>query len=185
MTVFLGANPGKNPIYRTKAAALGRWLASKEITLVYGGGRFGLMGVLAESVIKNGGQVDGVITRELYNRHTGETGLHHQTIVSTIEERKHKMIAAGDAVLTFPGGIGTLEEFSTAASAINLGNDSKPVAIYNVNHYYDPLKNALKSMVDAGFYGQEYFKALDFDDDLDRIYRFMENYQAPKLRMYR
>lgn len=95
------------------------------------------------------------------------------------------MIDAADGVLTFPGGIGTLEEFSAAASAINLGNDSKPVAVYNINHYYEPLKKTLQSMVDAGFYGQEYFDALDFDDDLDRILSFMENYKAPKLRLYR
>lgn len=185
MTVFLGANPGKDDQYREKAVALGHWLARKKITLVYGGGKYGLMGVLAESVLKNDGQVNGVITKELFSRHTGEEGLTNQVIVPTIEERKKQMIDAADGVLTFPGGIGTLEEFSAAASAINLGNDSKPVAVYNINHYYDPLKNTLQSMVDAGFYGQEYFDALDFDDDLDRILHFMENYHAPKLRLYR
>lgn len=185
LTVFLGANLGHNPLYRQEAEKLGQWLASKKIALVYGGGKYGLMGVLANSVLANGGQVYGIITQELVDRHTNAEGLTKQTVVKTMAERKDQLIAAGDGVLTFPGGIGTLEEFSTAASAINLGNDAKPVVLYNVNHYYDPLKKALQKMVDAGFYGQEYLDAIDVDDDLDAIYDFMTNYHAPQLREYR
>ena len=185
LTVFLGANPGNDPVYEHGARQLGEWIADHQLTLVYGGGKYGLMGTIAKTVLDHGGQVEGVITHELADRNVSMEGLTQMEVVDRRGQRKADLIDDGDAVLTFPGGIGTLEEFSTAASAINLGNDPKPVALFNLNHYYDPLKHALQAMVDAGFYGEEYFKALDFDDDMDRIYQYMLNYQAPALRTYR
>lgn len=185
LTVFLGANPGNDPVYARGARQLGEWIADHQLTLVYGGGKYGLMGTIAKTVLDHGGQVEGVITHELADRNVSMEGLTQMKVVDRMGQRKADLIDDGDAVLTFPGGIGTLEEFSTAASAINLGNDPKPVALFNLNHYYDPLKKALQAMVDAGFYGEEYFKALDFDDDMDRIYQYMLNYQAPALRTYR
>lgn len=185
LTVFLGANPGYDSIYKLAAERLGKWLAAKNITLIYGGGKYGLMGVLAKSTLEAGGEVFGIITKELEDRDTGAADLTKQTVVSTMSERKEQLISAGDGILTFPGGIGTLEEFSMAASAINLGDSSKPVALYNINHYYDPLEKALHSMVDQGFYGEEYFDSIDFDDDLDSIYQFMVSYKAPLVRKYR
>lgn len=137
--VFCGASNGRRPEYPQAAAQLGRELARRNITVVYGGGRAGLMGTVADAALESGGQVIGVITRLLQNRelaHMGATELH---VVDTMHERKMMMATLADAFVALPGGLGTLDELFEILAWAQLGIHSKPVGLLNTCNFYDKL----------------------------------------------
>lgn len=141
--VFCGASAGARPEYAAAANELGSLLADKRITLIYGGGRAGLMGTVADAALANGGQVIGVITRLLQNRelqHTGVTSLH---VVETMHERKMMMANLADAFIALPGGLGTLDELFEILAWAQLGIHRKPVALLNTLGFYDSLAGFL------------------------------------------
>ncbi|WP_367333523.1 TIGR00730 family Rossman fold protein [Limosilactobacillus sp.] len=184
LAVYCGALEGKDKHYMVEAEKLGEWLAAHQIDLVYGGGRHGLMGAIARGTLLNGGLVHSVITQELYDRGVALDGVTDRQIVANMDIRKEKMMSLADGMLAFPGGVGTLEEISQAASWVTLGDNKKPVAFYNYRGYYDNLKKQLVEMTKAGFLEKEYLKSLYFGNDLGTIIKFMNDYQAPHHRTY-
>jgi len=137
--VFCGSNAGDNGAYRDAAIALARLLAEREVGIVYGGGRVGLMGTLAGTALEAGGEVIGIIPEALAAREVAHRGLSELHVVGSMHERKALMAAHSDAFLALPGGFGTLEEFFEAVTWRQLGYHDKPCALFNVAGYYDAL----------------------------------------------
>ena len=149
--VYCGSRPGTEPGFSETARQVGRWIGQHGGQLVYGGGRNGLMGIVADATLAAGGRVVGVIPKALVEKewaHTGCTELH---IVDTMHERKRIMAEHADAFLSLPGGIGTLEEFFEVWTWRQLGYHAKPVGLLNLNGYYDHLLAFLATSVTGGF----------------------------------
>lgn len=137
--VYCGANAGVSPRYAEAARALGRALVARGMALVYGGGNVGLMGIIADEVLRVGGEVTGVIPTALVEREVGHTGLTRQFIVKDMHERKAMMAQLSDGFIAMPGGLGTLEELFEVLTWAQLGIHSKPIGLLNVDGYYDGL----------------------------------------------
>ena len=151
LCVYCGSRPGNSPEFADLARQVGRWIGQHGGQLVYGGGRSGLMGILADAALDAGARVIGVIPKALVEKeyaHTGCTELH---IVDTMHERKRIMAEHADAFLALPGGIGTLEEFFEVWTWRQLGYHDKPVGLLNHNGFYDGLLGFLQSAVGSGF----------------------------------
>jgi uncharacterized protein (TIGR00730 family) len=151
VAVYCGTNRGADPAYAAAAASLGRLLAERGIRLVYGGGRRGLMGILANAALDAGGAVLGVITSALVDKEVAHRGLTELTVVGTMHERKAAMSAAADAFIMLPGGYGTLEEFFEALTWTQLGIHAKPCGILDVAGYFAPLMAMLDTAKLEGF----------------------------------
>lgn len=184
LAVYCGAREGDNPKYMNQARALGEWMAAHQIDLVYGGGKLGLMGAVADGVLDNGGTVHGIITETLANRGAAYERIQDLRVVPDMDHRKEKMMAMADGMLAMPGGIGTLEEISQAASWITIGENLKPVAFYDQDGFYFSLKQLFEHMGQEGFLEKTYLDSMYFGDDFDQILDYMEHYKAPKHRTY-
>ena len=149
--VFCGSNPGTNPAFSKQARVLGKLLAEKEITLIYGGGGIGLMGIIADAVLENGGKVTGVIPEFLSIKEVGHNSLTQMIVVKSMHERKWQMSELSDAFIAMPGGIGTLEELAEIFTWSVLALHKKPIGLLNVSGYYDPLLQFFESMVTQRF----------------------------------
>ena len=154
LTVFTGSATGTDLIYQREVRALGAALAGAGIGLVYGGGKVGLMGQIAEAVLDSGGEVHGVIPEVLVQKEIGHTGLTRLDVVADMHARKTRMADLGDGFIALPGGMGTLEEFFEAWTWQYLGLHCKPVGLYSVNGFWDPLLRAVDHMVAEGFMAQ-------------------------------
>ncbi len=153
--VYCGSQPGHDAAFQQAALDVGRWIGQHGGQLVYGGGRSGLMGMVADATLQAGGRVVGVIPRALVERehaHYGCTELH---IVETMHQRKHLMAERCTAFLALPGGIGTFEELFEAWTWRQLGYHDKPLALLNVNGYYDALMHFLRGAIGNGFMRDE------------------------------
>jgi uncharacterized protein (TIGR00730 family) len=153
--VFCGSSSGNNPVYSRTANELGALIATRKHSLVYGGGNVGLMGIVADAVLENHGEVIGVIPRFLMEREVGHTGLTSLEIVTSMHERKKRMADLSDAFLAIPGGWGTLEELGEILTWKQLGLISQPVGLLNVNGFFDPLLAQMNHMVQEGFLRKE------------------------------
>jgi uncharacterized protein (TIGR00730 family) len=169
VAVYCGSRFGDTPAFSHAATQLGRLIAEDGATLVYGGGRVGLMGVVADAALAAGGRVIGVIPQALMDREVGHAGLAEQHVVQTMHERKHLMAARADAFIALPGGIGTLEELYEMWSWQQLGYHDKPVALLNVDGYYDALLEFTRVSHRRGFVSDAQFGALLVDDDAARL----------------
>lgn len=149
--VFCGSNPGHRPEYLEVARATGRSIARRQLTLVYGGGRVGLMGALADAALAAGGRVVGVIPQLLLDREAGHAGLTELHVVTTLSQRKSMMAELSDGFLALPGGIGTLDELFEAWTWTQLELHRKPCGLLNQAGYYDALVTFLDNMVAEGF----------------------------------
>jgi len=149
--VFCGSSPGLNQGYANAARALGRELAGRGLDLVYGGGSVGLMGVLADAVLAEGGRVFGVIPRQLATEELAHRGLTSLKIVSSMHERKACMAELADAFIALPGGYGTFEELFEAITWSQLGIHRKPVGLLNTARYFDPLVLMIERAIEEGF----------------------------------
>jgi uncharacterized protein (TIGR00730 family) len=167
--VYCGSRFGVNPAARDLTARLGTLMARHGITLVYGGGGVGLMGVLANAVLDAGGRAVGVIPRFLLQREAGHPALHETVVVETMHERKLQMFERADAFVILPGGIGTLEEFFEVLSWRTLGLHSKPIVILDLDGYWDPLAALLHNVVDSGFAAPTHLYHVAFVTDLDAL----------------
>lgn len=183
ITVYCGAYKGDSPIYEEKAKELGSWMADQGHTLVCGGGSVGLMGAVANAVIEGGGEAIGVIPEFLQDRELGHTGISQLEIVSTMTDRKMRMINLGDAFIALPGGLGTLEEIFEVTSWIKLGQVTKPALFYNIAGYYDSLEPLFDHMVAEGFLDQEPREDLVFVKGLERIKEIVRAY-SEKTEMF-
>ncbi|MCL4667673.1 TIGR00730 family Rossman fold protein [Burkholderia pseudomallei] len=177
--VYCGSANGAKPVYADAARAFGRALANAGLTLVYGGGRVGLMGVIADEVIASGGRTIGVITELLYDKEVGHTGLTELHVVPDMHHRKKMMAELADAFVAMPGGAGTLEEFFEVYTWAQLGYHRKPVALYNVDAFYQPLITLLEHTVDEGFMQRTYFDALCIDAAPDALIDQLVRYRPP------
>ncbi|WP_109077574.1 TIGR00730 family Rossman fold protein [Aggregatibacter kilianii] len=184
ITVYCGAAIGYIEAYRQATVRLGEWIAGNQHTLVYGGGKAGLMGVLADAVLSNGGMVIGVIPEFLQARELAHLGCTEIIIVDSMATRKAKMLALADACIALPGGPGTLEEICEVYSWARIGQNPHPCILFNQNGFYEPLKMMYQSMVTAGFLTQPHFDKLLFSDDLVEIEHFIKTYQVPEIRTY-
>jgi len=149
--VFCGSQSGNSPGYAQAARALGGLLAERGIELVNGGGRVGLMGVLADEVLARGGRATGVIPRALMERELGHTGMSELHVVGSMHERKALMARLSDAFIALPGGFGTFEEICEAITWAQLGLQPKPCALLEVEEYWAPLVQLFDQAVERGF----------------------------------
>lgn len=139
--VYCGANLGNDPAFAKTAKDLGHLLAEKNIELVYGGGKVGLMGVLADAVLENGGHVIGIIPQKLVDKEQAHKGLQDLRIVNDMHERKATMATLADAFIALPGGFGTMEELFEVLTWSQIGYHQKPIVLLDVNDYYKHLKS--------------------------------------------
>lgn len=180
VAVFCGSSAGLDPVYTSAAAALGRFFAEQQIALVYGGGKVGLMGVIADAVMDAGGQVYGVIPVSLQSKELAHPGLTELFVVADMHERKAKMAELADAFVAMPGGAGTLEEIFEAWTWAQLGYHSKPCAFYNVNGFYDPLLQMITNMTQAGFLKSVHADMLIQADQPEALLQALQQYQPPQ-----
>ncbi len=169
LCVFCGSRPGSGAAYLEMARAVGTLIAARDITLVYGGGRVGLMGALAEGALAAHGRVIGVIPQMLIDREAGHAGLSELHVVRTMAERKEMMGALSDAFLSLPGGIGTMDELFEAWTWTQLGLQDKRSGLLNFAGYYDPLLAFLDRAVTAGFLDSRNRANLFVDVDPERL----------------
>jgi uncharacterized protein (TIGR00730 family) len=158
--VYAGSNPGRDPAYAEVAGELARLLASRGIGVVYGGGKVGLMGILADSALAAGGEVIGVIPQDLMDREIGHAGLTELRVVGSMHERKALMAELADGFVALPGGAGTLEELIEIYTWSQLGLHRKPMGVLNVSGYYDGLAALLDHAVQEGFLREQHRAAL-------------------------
>lgn len=154
--VYCGANSGNDPAFAEAAKDLGRLLAQNDFELVYGGGRIGLMGTVADSVLKEGGKVIGVIPQLLVDKEQAHQGVTELRIVNDMHERKAAMAAFSDGFIALPGGFGTLEELFEIITWGQIGYHEKPLVLVNINGFYNHLDLFVKNAMDAGLIRREY-----------------------------
>jgi uncharacterized protein (TIGR00730 family) len=169
IVVYCGSAKGDDPVYAEAALQLARIMVKQEIGLVYGGGNVGLMGIMADEVLRLGGEVIGVIPQRLMDKEVGHTGLSQMFIVNDMHQRKAKMFELSDACIALPGGVGTMEELFEAFTWSQLGFHFKPCGVLNVKGYYDALNNMMQHMVDTGFLKQLHKDQLLFDTDIESL----------------
>ena len=166
LCVFCGARFGVDPAARDTAVQLGALLAREGITLVYGGGGVGLMGLVANAALAGGATVIGVIPQFLLKREAGHPDLTETVVVQTMHERKLQMFERSDAFVVLPGGLGTLEEFFEVLSWRTLGLHSKPIVIIDQGGYWQPLAALLRGVVEGGFAERTHLDHVAFVSDL-------------------
>ncbi len=177
--VYCGSSPGVNPVYREAAEAFGRALVQANLALVYGGGKVGLMGVIADAVMAGGGRAIGVIPELLVDKEVGHDGLSELHVVPDMHHRKKMMADLSDAFVALPGGVGTLEELFEVYTWAQLGYHHKPVAVLNIDGFYDPLFALLQHTVSEGFMQPKYYDLLQIDADPTALIARLERYQPP------
>jgi len=168
---------GANPVYAQAAKAFGRALVDANLALVYGGGKVGLMGVIADEVMARGGRAIGVIPELLVDKEVGHDGLSELHVVPDMHQRKKMMADLSDAFVALPGGAGTLEELFEVYTWAQLGYHHKPVAVLNIDGFYDPLISLLTHTVSEGFMRKTYFDLLQVDDDPARLIHKLKHYR--------
>lgn len=174
ITVYLGANEGNDPVLRQSVQELGQWIGSDGHALVYGGSKTGLMGEIARCVLEAGGKVTGVEPQFFIDEGFQYDGLTELIVTKDMAERKARMIELGDAFIAFPGGTGTLEEISEIMSRISLKQLHAPCILYNLNGYYNGLKELLQHMIEKGLSSAERQQGIFFAEDLDEIRRILK-----------
>ncbi|HEX4964543.1 MAG TPA: TIGR00730 family Rossman fold protein [Thermoanaerobaculia bacterium] len=179
--VFCGSNPGADPRYAEAAAGFGRALAGRGLTLVYGGGRVGLMGVVADATLAAGGRAIGVIPRSLATRELAHEGLTELKVVGSMHERKAAMAGLAGAFVALPGGIGTLEEWFEVWTWGQLGIHSKPCGLLNVAGYYDPLLSFLDHAVAQHFLRAEHRAMALVDERAESLLDRLATWQPPRV----
>lgn len=163
--IYCGSRTGNDASYRRTAADVGDWIGRMGGQLVYGGGRNGLMGVVADATLAAGGQVVGVIPRSLVEREHAHRGCTELIVVETMHERKRIMAERANAFLALPGGIGTLEELFETWTWRQLGYHDKPIGVLNQAGYYDALLAFVARSVGSGFMDDGHLRLIDADAD--------------------
>lgn len=173
ITVYLGANEGNDPCLQNAVRELGTWIGSSGNSLVYGGSKFGLMGVIADSVLSAGGEATGVEPQFFIESEFQHDGLTKLIMTKDMSERKSKMIELGDAFIAFPGGTGTLEEIAEVMSMVSMKHLNAPCILYNLNGYYNGLKALLDHMIEKGLSSKERQEGIYFAGNLEEIKRIL------------
>ncbi len=174
ITVYLGANQGNHNKFKCAIEELGSFIGSRGDTLVYGGSKSGLMGILADSALASGGYVIGVEPQMFIDQQFQHDSISELIITKNMPERKAKMIELGDAFIAFPGGTGTLEEITEIMSLVSLKQIDAPCILYTLDGYYDSLKELLNTMISYGLSSEDRQKGIYFArtlSDIERILR--------------
>ncbi len=179
--VYAGSAAGNNSAYSEAAKELGSKIADLNYSMVYGGGSRGLMGITADAVLDGGGEVTGIITKQLDNIEVGHKNLTELEVVSTMHERKARMAELSDSIISLPGGVGTWEEFYEALAWNQLGFYSKPIILLNVNGYYDDLYKFSQKGVDEGFLPLNTFSDLYLIDTIEEAFQTIKSFQPKDL----
>ncbi|EJN19906.1 TIGR00730 family protein [Pseudomonas sp. GM78] len=179
IAVFCGSNYGLNPDYVKGARALGREIARRGLRLVYGGTDKGLMGVMADTVLAEGGEVVGIITRQLFDLGHLHQGLTRHEVTQDMRSRKSRMSEYADAFIALPGGLGTFEELFEVATLTQLGEHHKGVACLNIGGFFNPLRSLLDHAVAEAFMKTEHSEMLLIDTDPVALIDALEQWQAP------
>lgn len=180
IAIFCGSTLGNDPIFAEMAELVGTRLAEQGKTLVYGGGRSGLMGIVADSALNAGGKVIGVIPQGLVDRELAHPGLTELHVVTSMHERKTLMADLSDGFIAMPGGAGTIEEIFEQWTWAQLGIHLKPCAFLNVHGFYDGLIQFIQHTTDKEFTRSRFTDALIQSDSIDQILDQFEHYQAPE-----
>jgi uncharacterized protein (TIGR00730 family) len=178
--VFCGSNSGTNPAYAAAALKLGQLVAARGSTLVYGGAKAGLMGIIADAALAGGGQVIGVIPRGVIPKEIAHAGLTELRTVASMHERKALMEQLSDAFVAMPGGFGTLDEFFEILTWAQLGLHRKPCGIYNVNGYYDRLLAMLDHSMQEGLLKPQHRRLIVADDNPEALLTHLADFESPQ-----
>lgn len=184
ITVFCGSRIGVSEKYKEGAVALGKELVKRDITLVYGGGSVGLMGVIATTVLKEGGEAIGIIPKFLEEREISHINLTELHIVDSMHERKAMMADLADGFIAMPGGPGTLEELVEVFTWAQLGLHKKPIGLLNVNNYYDPLIKFLDHMTNEQFLKEKHRSMALVESNPIRLIDAFLAYEPPEVKTY-
>ncbi|MEJ7748508.1 MAG: TIGR00730 family Rossman fold protein [Candidatus Limnocylindrales bacterium] len=179
LCVFCGASQGVGDASTELARLVGQGLAERGIGIVYGGGRAGLMGILADAALTAGGDVTGVIPQGLIDRELAHPGLTRLEIVTTLHERKARMAELSDGFIALPGGLGTLEELAEVASWAPLELHAKPIGLLDADRYWDPLLDWLDRAVERGFIAPRHRSLLRRDPDLGSLLARFATWTSP------
>ncbi len=179
--VFAGSSEGNDLEIIEAAKSLGATFAHREIALIYGGAKIGLMGHMAQSALDHHGAVVGIIPEFLKTKEVVHLGLTELITVETMHERKLRMQQESDGFIAFPGGMGTFEELFELLTWLQLGLHEKPIGLLNINHFYNDLLKQLETMVLRGLLKMDNFNLLLVDTDLEALLVKMENFSAPNL----
>jgi hypothetical protein len=174
--VFAGSSFGNREIYTQSAQLLAKQIVINGYNIVFGGGSNGLMGVLADSVIEHDGYIIGIITEQLNDIEVGHPGLNEMVIVDTMHERKKLMSEKSDAIICLPGGVGTWEEFFESLTWNQLGLQSKPIILLNIENYYSTLKDFVEHAVHEGFLPRSTSNELIFTNSVDEAMDLVDNF---------
>ncbi|HQU84895.1 MAG TPA: TIGR00730 family Rossman fold protein [Pyrinomonadaceae bacterium] len=182
--VFCGSNPGIDPIYLETAEKVGKFLGENGIELVFGGGRVGLMGRIADTVMANGGKVIGIIPKGLSDREVAHQGLTELKIVGSMHERKALMAELSDGFIALPGGVGTFEEFCEIVTWAQLGIHEKPCALMNVGGFYNAFIAMFDHSMNQGFIRPQHRELVLVDDKIEELYEKMRNFRPPTIEKW-
>ena len=181
IVVFCGASLGFQPIYKETAIALGNYFAENKLGLVYGGAKVGMMGVLADTVLEQNGEVIGVIPKLLEKEEVVHTGVEEMIICKKMSDRKVIMSKLTDGYITLPGGFGTLDELFEALTLGQLHIEQKPIGLLNVNGFFDAILLQLDKMVEEGYLKQANRNMLLVASSVNALMHKMNNYEAPEI----
>lgn len=181
IAVFCGSSIGLNTIYALEAKKLGYYLAQNNIGLVYGGGKIGLMGTIADAVLEKKGEVIGVIPDMLRHEEVAHTKITRMLVTRKMSKRKVKMSKLVDGYIAMAGGFGTLDEIFEALTLGQLGIEYKPIGILNTHGYFDNTLKQLDVMVNEGFLKQTNRDMLIVNSSIEDLIKKMQNYQAPEV----
>ena len=181
LCVYCGSSPGERDVYGNAAEALGAELVKRDIELVYGGANKGIMGVIANAVLKRGGRVSGVMPRSLVEKEIAHTGLTQLQVTETMHERKSLMAELSDGFIALPGGFGTLEEIVEILTWAQLGFHQKPCGLLNVAGYYAPLRAFFRHATEEGFVKPAHRDMLIVADCPHGLLDAFSAYTPPKL----
>jgi uncharacterized protein (TIGR00730 family) len=182
--VFCASSGGARPSYGAAARRMGSALARRGLGLVYGGGRVGLMGVLADAALRAGGRVIGVIPKALLEKEIAHAGLSKLHVVGSMHERKKLMADLSDSFVALPGGYGTLEEFLEVLSWAQLGIHDKPCGLLEVEGYWEPLSSLFDKAVTEGFVKPDHRSLVLTEEDPELLLEKMERYTPPKTKRW-
>lgn len=181
IVVFCGSSLGFNPIYKEAAVELGNYFANNKIGLVYGGGKIGMMGVLADTILAQDGEVIGVIPKLLEKEEVVHSGVEEMFVCKKMSERKVIMSKLIDGYITLPGGFGTLDELFEALTLGQLQIEQKPIGLLNVNGFFDAVLLQLDRMVEEGFLKQDNRDMLFVSNSVKDLVQKMNAYKTPKI----
>ncbi|MGW7795761.1 TIGR00730 family Rossman fold protein [Staphylococcus xylosus] len=184
IAVYCGASKGNDPSYMSEAYQLGKIIAEKGYDLIFGAGSVGIMGAIQDGVLDHGGSAIGVMPNMLNEKEITSQKLTELILVDSMHERKNKMAELADAFVMAPGGAGSLEEFFEMYSWSQIGIHQKPIAIFNINGFFNPLQSLLSHMIEEGFIDAKYDTLAPLCDTTEALFETINNYKPLGVRTY-